>query len=205
MLCQSAEGIQLCSPWNERNECGRRRPVLQVEQCWPWGRRAADHGGCACSSWFGDNQEAISQSTTRVGADPPLGMSLEEQWPALKLVGFGFYYARGSGVVRTSATCSCSPPPPPTCPPGLPFPSPFWSRTLALGVALVLLLARGALSRGGSVGQQTCSLICGVAVVVGAATRWAPTHRLSLGGRCELYNLIVSAALTGAGTFRSSC
>lgn len=40
---------------------------------------------------FGDNQEAFASNSEL--APTRLGMTIEEQWPALKLVGFGFYYA----------------------------------------------------------------------------------------------------------------
>lgn len=40
---------------------------------------------------FGDNQEAFASSSEL--APTRLGMTIEEQWPAFKLVGFGFYYA----------------------------------------------------------------------------------------------------------------
>lgn len=40
---------------------------------------------------FGDNQEAFASSSELTPTR--LGMTIEEQWPAFKLVGFGFYYA----------------------------------------------------------------------------------------------------------------
>lgn len=40
---------------------------------------------------FGDNQDSFASNSEL--APTRLGMAVEEQWPAFKLVGFGFYYA----------------------------------------------------------------------------------------------------------------
>ncbi|MFR5092186.1 MAG: hypothetical protein ACLTDR_09530 [Adlercreutzia equolifaciens] len=74
---------------------------------------------------FGDNQEAFASNSELVPTR--LGMTIKEQWPALKLVGFGFYYAwiwvsyNSNVLVFPSAASDL---------PLTPFPSPIWSRRL---------------------------------------------------------------------------
>lgn len=139
---------------------------------------------------FGDNQEAFASNSEL--APTRLGMTIEEQWPALKLVGFGFYYAwiwvsyNSNVLVFPSAASNL---PPDT------ISLTYLVSTLALGVALVLLSLVRPLTRR-LVGSNL--LLIAVAVVVGAATVGTYASS-SLGADANLY-LIVSAALTGAGT-----
>lgn len=139
---------------------------------------------------FGDNQEAFASNSEL--APTRLGMTIEEQWPALKLVGFGFYYAwiwvsYNSNVLVFPSAASDLPPDT--------ISLTYLVSTLALGVALVLLSLVRPLTRR-LVGSNL--LIIAVAVVVGAATVGTYASS-SLGADANLY-LIVSAALTGAGT-----
>lgn len=139
---------------------------------------------------FGDNQEAFASSSEL--APTRLGMTIEEQWPALKLVGFGFYYAwiwvsYNSNVLVFPSAASDLPPDT--------ISLTYLVSTLALGVALVLLSLVRPLTRR-LVGSNL--LLIAVAVVVGAATVGTYASS-SLGADANLY-LIVSAALTGAGT-----
>ena len=83
---------------------------------------------------FGDNQEAFASNSEL--APTRLGMTIEEQWPALKLVGFGFYYAwiwvsYNSNVLVFPSAASDLPPDT--------ISLTYLVSTLALGVALVLL------------------------------------------------------------------
>lgn len=139
---------------------------------------------------FGDNQEAFASSSEL--APTRLGMTIEEQWPALKLVGFGFYYvwiwvSYNSNVLVFPSAASDLPPDT--------ISLTYLVSTLALGVALVLLSLVRPLTRR-LVGSNL--LLIAVAVVVGAATVGTYASS-SLGADANLY-LIVSAALTGAGT-----
>lgn len=139
---------------------------------------------------FGDNQEAFASNSEL--APTCLGMTIEEQWPALKLVGFGFYYAwiwvsYNSNVLVFPSAASDLPPDT--------ISLTYLVSTLALGVALVLLSLVRPLTRR-LVGSNL--LLIAVAVVVGAATVGTYASS-SLGADANLY-LIVSAALTGAGT-----
>lgn len=139
---------------------------------------------------FGDNQEAFASNSEL--APTRLGMTIEEQWPALKLVGFGFYYAwiwvsYNSNVLVFPSAASDLPPDT--------ISLTYLVSTLALGVALVLLSLVRPLTRR-LVGSNL--LLIAVAVVVGAATVGIYASS-SLGADANLY-LIVSAALTGAGT-----
>lgn len=139
---------------------------------------------------FGDNQEAFASNSEL--APTRLGMTIEEQWPALKLVGFGFYYAwiwvsYNSNVLVFPSAASDLPPDT--------ISLTYLVSTLALGVALVLLSLVRPLTRR-LVGSNL--LLIAVAVVVGAATVGTYASS-SLGADAKLY-LIVSAALTGAGT-----
>ena len=139
---------------------------------------------------FGDNQEAFASNSEL--APTRLGMTIEEQWPALKLVGFGFYYAwiwvsYNSNVLVFPSAASDLPPDT--------ISLTYLVSTLALGVALVLLSLVRPLTRR-LVGSNL--LLIAVAVVVGAATVGTYASS-SLGADANLY-LIVSAALTGAGT-----
>ena len=139
---------------------------------------------------FGDNQEAFASSSEL--APTRLGMTIEEQWPALKLVGFGLYYAwiwvsYNSNVLVFPSAASDLPPDT--------ISLTYLVSTLALGVALVLLSLVRPLTRR-LVGSNL--LLIAVAVVVGAATVGTYASS-SLGADANLY-LIVSAALTGAGT-----
>lgn len=139
---------------------------------------------------FGDNQEAFASNSEL--APTRLGMTIEEQWPALKLVGFGFYYAwiwvsYNSNVLVFPSAAS-------DLPPDI-ISLTYLVSTLALGVALVLLSLVRPLTRR-LVGSNL--LLIAVAVVVGAATVGTYASS-SLGADANLY-LIVSAALTGAGT-----
>lgn len=139
---------------------------------------------------FGDNQEAFASNSEL--APTRLGMTTEEQWPALKLVGFGFYYAwiwvsYNSNVLVFPSAASDLPPDT--------ISLTYLVSTLALGVALVLLSLVRPLTRR-LVGSNL--LLIAVAVVVGAATVGTYASS-SLGADANLY-LIVSAALTGAGT-----
>lgn len=139
---------------------------------------------------FGDNQEVFASNSEL--APTRLGMTIEEQWPALKLVGFGFYYAwiwvsYNSNVLVFPSAASDLPPDT--------ISLTYLVSTLALGVALVLLSLVRPLTRR-LVGSNL--LLIAVAVVVGAATVGTYASS-SLGADANLY-LIVSAALTGAGT-----
>lgn len=139
---------------------------------------------------FGDNQEAFASNSEL--APTRLGMTIEEQWPALKLVGFGFYYAwiwvsYNSNVLVFPSAASDLPPDT--------ISLTYLVSTLALGVAFVLLSLVRPLTRR-LVGSNL--LLIAVAVVVGAATVGTYASS-SLGADANLY-LIVSAALTGAGT-----
>lgn len=139
---------------------------------------------------FGDNQEAFASNSEL--APTRLGMTIEEQWPALKLVGFGFYYAwiwvsYNSNVLVFPSAASDLPPDT--------ISLTYLVSTLALGVALVPLSLVRPLTRR-LVGSNL--LLIAVAVVVGAATVGTYASS-SLGADANLY-LIVSAALTGAGT-----
>lgn len=139
---------------------------------------------------FGDNQEAFASNSEL--APTRLGMTIEEQWPALKLVGFGFYYAwiwvsYNSNVLVFPSAASDLPPDT--------ISLTYLVSTLALGVALVLLSLVRPLTRR-LVGSNL--LLIAVAVVVGAATVGTYASS-SLGADANLY-LIVSAALTGSGT-----
>lgn len=139
---------------------------------------------------FGDNQEAFASNSEL--APTRLGMTIEEQWPALKLVGFGFYYAwiwvsYNSNVLVFPSAASDLPPDT--------ISLTYLVSTLVLGVALVLLSLVRPLTRR-LVGSNL--LLIAVAVVVGAATVGTYASS-SLGADANLY-LIVSAALTGAGT-----
>ena len=139
---------------------------------------------------FGDNREAFASNSEL--APTRLGMTIEEQWPALKLVGFGFYYAwiwvsYNSNVLVFPSAASDLPPDT--------ISLTYLVSTLVLGVALVLLSLVRPLTRR-LVGSNL--LLIAVAVVVGAATVGTYASS-SLGADANLY-LIVSAALTGAGT-----
>lgn len=139
---------------------------------------------------FGDSQEAFASNSEL--APTRLGMTIEEQWPALKLVGFGFYYAwiwvsYNSNVLVFPSAASDLPPDT--------ISLTYLVSTLALGVALVVLsLMRGLTRR--LVGSNL--FLIAIAVVVGLATG-ATYISSSWGAGANLY-LISSAALTGVGT-----
>lgn len=179
-----AEGIQY-EPWNEWD--GDARSSVDSAALGTAGRRS---WGKRMLKRFGDNQEAFASSSEL--APTRLGMTIEEQWPALKLVGFGFYYAwiwvsYNSNVLVFPSAASDLPPDT--------ISLTYLVSTLALGVALVLLSLVRPLTRR-LVGSNL--LLIAVAVVVGAATVGTYASS-SLGADANLY-LIVSAALTGAGT-----
>lgn len=139
---------------------------------------------------FSDNQEAFASSGEL--APTRLGMAVEEQWPAFKLVGFGFYYAwiwvsYNSDVLVSPAAAYDLPPDT--------LSLTYLVSTLALGLSLIALaLARGAARRvvasNGALGT--------IAVVVGLAT--VGTYISSSMGVEGNPLLIASAALTGIGT-----
>ncbi|MEC4273726.1 helix-turn-helix transcriptional regulator [Adlercreutzia sp. R25] len=139
---------------------------------------------------FGDNQEAFASNSEL--APTRLGMTIEEQWPAFKLVGFGFYYAwiwvsyNSNVLVFPSAAYDL---PPDT------ISLTYLVSTLALGIALVLLSLVRAFTRRlmGSNG-----FLIAAATVVGLATVGTYASS-SLGADANLF-LIASAALTGVGT-----
>lgn len=139
---------------------------------------------------FGDSQEAFASNSEL--APTRLGMTIEEQWPALKLVGFGFYYAwiwvsYNSNVLVFPSAASDLPPDT--------ISLTYLVSTLALGIALVVLsLIRGLTRR--LVGSNL--FLIAIAVVVGLATG-ATYASSSWGADANLY-LISSAALTGVGT-----
>ena len=179
-----AEGIQY-EPWNEWD--GDARSSVDSAALGTAGRRL---WGKRMLKRFGDNQEAFASNSEL--APTRLGMTIEEQWPALKLVGFGFYYAwiwvsYNSNVLVFPSAASDLPPDT--------ISLTYLVSTLALGVALVLLSLVRPLTRR-LVGSNL--LLIAVAVVVGAATVGIYASS-SLGADANLY-LIVSAALTGAGT-----
>lgn len=179
-----AEGIQY-EPWNEWD--GDARSSVDSAALGTAGRRL---WGKRMLKRFGDNQEAFASNSEL--APTRLGMTIEEQWPALKLVGFGFYYAwiwvsYNSNVLVFPSAASDLPPDT--------ISLTYLVSTLALGVALVLLSLVRPLTRR-LVGSNL--LLIAVAVVVGAATVGTYASS-SLGADANLY-LIVSAALTGAGT-----
>ena len=179
-----AEGIQY-EPWNEWD--GDARSSVDSAALGTAGRRL---WGKRMLKRFGDNQEAFASNSEL--APTRLGMPIEEQWPALKLVGFGFYYAwiwvsYNSNVLVFPSAASDLPPDT--------ISLTYLVSTLALGVALVLLSLVRPLTRR-LVGSNL--LLIAVAVVVGAATVGTYASS-SLGADANLY-LIVSAALTGAGT-----
>ena len=179
-----AEGIQY-EPWNEWD--GDARSSVDSAALGTAGRRL---WGKRMLKRFGDNQEAFASNSEL--APTRLGMTIEEQWPALKLVGFGFYYAwiwvsyNSNVLVFPSAASDLLPDT---------ISLTYLVSTLALGVALVLLSLVRPLTRR-LVGSNL--LLIAVAVVVGAATVGTYASS-SLGADANLY-LIVSAALTGAGT-----
>lgn len=139
---------------------------------------------------FSDNQEAFASSGEL--APTRLGMAVEEQWPAFKLVGFGFYYAwiwvsYNSNVLVSPAAAYDLPPDT--------LSLTYLVSTLALGLSLIALaLARDAARRvvasNGALGI--------IAVVVGLAT--VGTYASSSLGVEGNPLLIASAALTGIGT-----
>lgn len=139
---------------------------------------------------FSDNQEAFASSGEL--APTRLGMAVEEQWPAFKLVGFGFYYAwiwvsYNSDVLVSPAAAYDLPPDT--------LSLTYLVSTLALGLSLIALaLARGAARRvvasNGALGT--------IAVVVGLAT--VGTYISSSMGVEGNPLLIASAAMTGIGT-----
>lgn len=179
-----AEGIQY-EPWNEWD--GDARSSVDSAALGTAGRRL---WGKRMLKRFGDNQEAFASNSEL--APTRLGMTIEEQWPALKLVGFGFYYAwiwvsYNSNVLVFPSAASDLPPDT--------ISLTYLVSTLALSVALVLLSLVRPLTRR-LVGSNL--LLIAVAVVVGAATVGTYASS-SLGADANLY-LIVSAALTGAGT-----
>lgn len=179
-----AEGIQY-EPWNEWD--GDARSSVDSAALGTAGRRL---WGKRMLKRFGDNQEAFASNSEL--APTRLGMTIEEQWPALKLGGFGFYYAwiwvsYNSNVLVFPSAASDLPPDT--------ISLTYLVSTLALGVALVLLSLVRPLTRR-LVGSNL--LLIAVAVVVGAATVGTYASS-SLGADANLY-LIVSAALTGAGT-----
>ena len=179
-----AEGIQY-EPWNEWD--GDARSSVDSAALGTAGRRS---WGKRMLKRFGDNQEAFASSSEL--APTRLGMTIEEQWPALKLVGFGFYYAwiwvsYNSNVLVFPSAASDLPPDT--------ISLTYLVSTLVLRVALVLLSLVRPLTRR-LVGSNL--LLIAVAVGVGAATVGTYASS-SLGADANLY-LIVSAALTGAGT-----
>lgn len=139
---------------------------------------------------FGDNQEAFASNSEL--APTRLGMTIEDQWPALKLVGFGFYYAwiwasyNSNVLVFPSVAYDL---PPDT------ISLTYLVSTLALGIALVLLSLIRTFTRRlmGSNG-----FLIAAAVVVSLATVGTYASS-SLGADANLF-LIASAALTGVGT-----
>lgn len=183
-LVPVSEGIQY-EPWDERGSNTRssvRSAAMGSMSRLSWGDRMRKR--------FGDSQEAFASNSEL--APTRLGMTIEEQWPALKLVGFGFYYAwiwvsYNSNVLVFPSAASDLPPDT--------ISLTYLVSTLALGVALVVLsLMRGLTSR--LVGSNL--FLIAIAVVVGLATG-ATYISSSWGAGANLY-LISSAALTGVGT-----
>lgn len=182
-----AEGIQY-ELWNERNERGSDASssadsaALETVDRRSWGKRMLKR--------FGDNQEAFASSGEL--APTRLGMTIEEQWPALKLVGFGFYYAwiwvsyNSNVLVFPSAAYDL---PPDT------ISLTYLVSTLALGVVLVLLSLVRSFTR--RLVDSNLFLVA-AAVVVGAAT--VGTYASSSLGADANFLLVTSAALTGVGT-----
>lgn len=137
---------------------------------------------------FGDNQDSFASSSEL--APTRLGMAVEEQWPAFKLVGFGFYYAwiwisYNSNVLVSPGAAYL---PPDT------ISQTYLFSTLALSLALVAL----------SIGRRftermmnrvsvavVASLVAGLATV-GLYASSAPEASGAL--------LVVCAVLTGLGT-----
>ena len=179
-----AEGIQY-EPWNEWD--GDARSSVDSAALGTAGRRL---WGKRMLKRFGDNQEAFASNSEL--APTRLGMTIEEQWPALKLVGFGFYYAwiwvsyNSNVLVFPSAASDL---PPDTISLTYLVSTLPWASPSSCSRSCVL-------SRGRLVGSNL--LLIAVAVVVGAATVGTYASS-SLGADANLY-LIVSAALTGAGT-----
>lgn len=139
---------------------------------------------------FGDNQEAFASSSEL--APTRLGMTIEEQWPAFKLVGFGFYYAwiwvsyNSNVLVSPWAAYDL---PPDT------ISQTYLVSTLALAMALLLLsLIRDATRR--LMGSNLAVML--VALVAGAATVGTYVSS-SLGAQGNVL-LMTSGALTGLAT-----
>lgn len=137
-----------------------------------------------------DSREAVA--TSGALASTRLGMAIEEQWPAFKLVGFGFYYAwiwisyNSNVLVSPSAAYHL---PPDT------ISQTYLVSTLALALLLVLLsLGRSATRRL----MARNGLVMLVALVAGAAT--VGTYVSSALGAGGNVLLMVSGALTGMGT-----
>lgn len=183
-LVPASEGIQYES-WDGRDSNARssvRSAAMGSMSRLSWGERMRKR--------FSDSQEAFASNSEL--APTRLGMTIEEQWPALKLVGFGFYYAwiwvsYNSNVLVFPSAASDLPPDT--------ISLTYLVSTLALGIALVVLsLMRGLTRR--LVGSNL--FLIAIAVVVGLATG-ATYVSSSWGADANLY-LISSAALTGVGT-----
>lgn len=121
-----------------------------------------------------------------------LGMAIEEQWPALKLVGFGFYYAwiwisYNSNVLVSPAAAYDLPPDT--------ISQTYLASTLALAVALVALSLLRRFTERLMASNGAVALI---ALAVGAATVGTYASS-SLGAEGNLL-LLASGALTGLGT-----
>lgn len=151
----AVEGIQW-EPWEERSTAAHSGTVAAGRSA----RRRSLRG--QMFKRFSDNQEAFASSGEL--APTRLGMAVEEQWPAFKLVGFGFYYAwiwvsYNSNVLVSPAAAYDLPPDT--------LSLTYLVSTLALGLSLIALaLARDAARRvvasNGALGI--------IAVVVGLAT-----------------------------------
>ena len=166
----AVEGIQW-EPWEERSTAAHSGTVAAGRSA----RRRSLRG--QMFKRFSDNQEAFASSGEL--APTRLGMAVEEQWPAFKLVGFGFYYAwiwvsYNSNVLVSPAAAYDLPPDT--------LSLTYLVSTLALGLSLIA--SNGALGI--------------VAVVVGLAT--VGTYASSSLGVEGNPLLIASAALTGIGT-----
>lgn len=179
----AVEGIQW-EPWEERSTAAHSGTVAAGRSA----RRRSLRGQML--KRFSDNQEAFASSGEL--APTRLGMAVEEQWPAFKLVGFGFYYAwiwvsYNSNVLVSPAAAYDLPPDT--------LSLTYLVSTLALGLSLIALAlardaARRAVASNGALGI--------IAVVVGLAT--VGTYASSSLGVEGNPLLIASAALTGIGT-----
>lgn len=139
---------------------------------------------------FGDRSDAFASNSKL--APTRLGMTVEEQWPALKLVGFGFYYAWIWVSYNSNVLVS------PTAPYDLPPDSisqTYLVSTLALSIALLVLsVAQGFTRRL----MERNGVLLLVSLMAGLAT--VGTYGSSVLGADGSGLLVLSGALTGIGT-----